>query len=96
MAQSRADAEAEGITIPKTVEEYCIKHKPIGSQSSETQVDPLEDWYDDDDYDEDDDEEDNSDCFNNEDDSGNEDWDIFLDIFWEEKKTFELNYTVKW
>ena len=72
VAQSRAEAEAEGITIPKTVEEYCIKHKPIGSQSSETQVDPLEDWYDDDDYDEEDDEE-NSDCFNNEDDSGNED-----------------------
>ena len=68
---SRTEAEADGIKIPKTVEEYCLKHKPIGSQSSEMNIE--DDWYDDDEYDDDEDEEDEDDAFHNEDDSGNED-----------------------
>lgn len=71
VAQSRADAEKEGIRIPSSIEEYCIKHKPIGSQSSDTNTDLIDDWYDDDDYDDDDD--DDVECFDDNDDSGNAD-----------------------
>ena len=76
---SREAATKEGIVIPSTIEEYCIKHKPIGSQSSDTNIDLCDDWYDDDDYDDDDDEEDDDDdeeddyCFDDNDDSGNAD-----------------------
>ena len=73
--KSRADAELEGIHIPSSVEEYCIKHRPIGSQSSDTNFDLCDDWYDDDDYDEDDDNDDHdveNECFDA-DDSGTED-----------------------
>jgi len=68
VSKSRSDAEKEGISIPTTVEEYCIKTKPE-SQSSENFMDLTDDWYEDmdeyDDYDEE--------CFDNSDDSGNED-----------------------
>jgi len=75
VAKSKVDAEKEGIKIPKTVEEYCIKHRPVGSQSSEASADLCDDWYEDDDYeyDTDDDENDENECFDNIDDSGNED-----------------------
>ncbi|XP_065059850.1 ubiquitin-conjugating enzyme E2 R2-like [Rhopilema esculentum] len=69
VSKSRTDAEKEGIVIPTTVEEYCIKSKPE-SQSSENFMDLTDDWYEDfDAYDDDNDEE----CFDNSDDSGNED-----------------------
>jgi ubiquitin-conjugating enzyme E2 R len=67
VAASRAQAEADGVLIPSTVEEYCIKHQPIGSTSSDNMVLCDDDWYDDDDYDDDD-----VMCSDN-DDSGNED-----------------------
>jgi len=68
VAASRAQAEADGVLIPSTVEEYCIKHQPIGSTSSDNMVLCDDDWYDDDDdYDDDD-----VLCSDN-DDSGNED-----------------------
>lgn len=53
------------------MEEYCIKHRPVGSQSSDTNIDLCDDWYDED-YDDDDD---GSECFddNDGDDSGNAD-----------------------
>lgn len=59
------------MAIPLTVEEYCIKHRPVGSQSSDTNIDLCDDWYDED-YDDDDD---GSECFddNDGDDSGNAD-----------------------
>ncbi|XP_047139928.1 ubiquitin-conjugating enzyme E2 R2 isoform X1 [Hydra vulgaris] len=65
---SRLEAEKEGIHIPSSIEEYCIKHKP--HSQSDSNIDICDDWYDDDDdYLEQDDEEE---CFDN-DDSGNED-----------------------
>lgn len=68
VAASRAQAEVDGVLIPSTVEEYCIKHQPIGSTSSDNMVLCDDDWYDDDDdYDDDD-----VLCSDN-DDSGNED-----------------------
>ena len=69
VSKSRSDAEKEGIHVPTTIEEYCIQTKPE-SQSSENFMDLTDDWYEDmDDYDDDNDEE----CFDNYDDSGNED-----------------------
>lgn len=72
VSKSRTDAEKDGIIIPSTVEEYCIKHRPIGSTSSDITMDLCDDdWYDDDDYEDDDDDDDNI-CSDN-DDSGNAD-----------------------
>lgn len=75
VAKSKEEAKKEGINIPSSIEEYCIKHKPIGSQSSDNCID--DDWYNEDDFgiddDDDDDDVDNSDCFDDNDDSGNED-----------------------
>ena len=62
------DAQKEGIEIPLTVEEYCIKTKPA-SQSSEIGI--YDDWYED--IDDSEDEDDDDECFDNSDDSGNED-----------------------
>lgn len=70
VSKSRADAEKEGIKIPSTVEEYCIKHQPIGSSSDNIDL-CGDDWYDDDDYEDDDDDEDNN--YSDNDDSGNAD-----------------------
>ena len=65
---SRIEAEKEGIHIPSSIEEYCIKHKPLSQ--SDANIDVCDDWYDDDDdYEE---QEDDEECFDN-DDSGNED-----------------------
>lgn len=70
VAQSKIDAEKDGIIIPSTVEEYCIKHRPIGSSSSDNVDLCDDDWYDNDyDYDEDDDDDEVMTCS---DDSGNE------------------------
>jgi len=69
VGKSRTEAEKEGITVPTTVEEYCIKTKPE-SQSSENFMDLTDDWYEDIDDDDDDNDEE---CFDNSDDSGNED-----------------------
>merc|ERR1719156_133553 len=63
VAASKAQAAADGVLIPSTVEEYCIKHQPVGSTSSDNVL------CDDDDYDDDDDD---VMCSDN-DDSGNED-----------------------
>jgi len=69
---SRTKAEAEGVVIPSSVEEYCIRHQPITSTSSETFELGDEDWYDDDDYDYEEDDDDDVLCSDH-DDSGNED-----------------------
>merc|ERR1719317_1266441 len=53
VAASRAQADADGVVIPSTVEEYCIKHQPIGSTSSDN-IMCDDDWYNDDDDDDDD------------------------------------------
>jgi len=71
VSKSRLDAEKEGIKVPSTVEEYCIKHQPIGSSSSDNIDLCDDDWYDDDDYEDDDDDEDN--LYSDNDDSGNAD-----------------------
>ncbi|RWS26479.1 ubiquitin-conjugating enzyme E2 R2-like protein [Leptotrombidium deliense] len=67
---SRLEAEKDNVTVPTTIEEYCIKHK-----SKPQEVDAhLTDFYDDDyDMDDDDDEdEDENDEFNEDnEDSGN-------------------------
>jgi len=64
---SRLDAEKEGVVVPMTLEEYCIKHK-AQPQTEETDI---TDFYDDD-YDIDDDEDDQDyDNEDNDEDSGN-------------------------
>merc|ERR1719447_2336688 len=68
VAASRAQADADGVVIPSTVEEYCIRHRPVGSTSSDNML-CDDDWYEDDDYEDDDDD---ALCSDN-DDSGNED-----------------------
>jgi len=43
--QTAVDAEKDGVTVPKTLEEYCIKNQPERSN-----IDDDLDFYDDDDY----------------------------------------------
>ena len=45
MAASRQEAEKDNVTVPTTIEEYCIKHK---SKPQEPEADVLTDFYDDD------------------------------------------------
>jgi len=55
---TRADAEKDKVTVPMTVEEYCIKPKPrTGDQ--EADIEFYDDDYDLDDDDDDDDDDDN-------------------------------------
>lgn len=62
-----ADAEADGVVVPKTLEEYCIKAKPNSTANSSD----FCDFYDDDDY-MDDCEDDDFVYESDDDDSGNE------------------------
>jgi len=73
VAASRAQADADGVVIPSTVEEYCIKHQPIGSTSSDN-IMCDDDWYNDDDDDDDDfyDDDDDDVMCSEDNDSGNE------------------------
>ncbi|XP_064295859.1 ubiquitin-conjugating enzyme E2 R2-like isoform X2 [Phalacrocorax carbo] len=65
---TKAEAEKDGVKVPTTLAEYCIKTKvPSNDNSSDLLYDDL---YDDDIDDEDDDDED-ADCYDD-DDSGNE------------------------
>ncbi|KAI1301655.1 Ubiquitin-conjugating enzyme E2 R1 [Halotydeus destructor] len=68
VASSRKEAELEGVKVPLTIEEYCIKHKspPLDTLDSE-----IGDFYDDDYGDDMDDDEDDEDFDDDNEDSGN-------------------------
>lgn len=66
VARSKVEAEKENITVPTTVEEYCIKSRPSHSEPED-----LTDFYDDD-YADDVDDDDDDDCMEYSGDSGNE------------------------
>lgn len=66
MSQTASDAEKDGVVVPRTLEEYCVKSKVRESDNS----DLLQDFYDDDDYLDDDD--DDYVYETDDDDSGNE------------------------
>merc|ERR1711879_713279 len=51
---SRSDAEKDGVVVPTTMEEYCMKAKPLRPAQDSIEMD---DFYDDDCYDMDDEEE---------------------------------------
>lgn len=66
---TKAEAEKDGVKVPTTLAEYCIKTKvPSSDNSSDLLYDDL---YDDDIDDEDEEEEEDADCYDD-DDSGNE------------------------
>ncbi|EDO31189.1 predicted protein [Nematostella vectensis] len=65
--RSKIDAEKDGIHVPTTVQEYCVKAKPTKSDS-----DDFNDFYDDDYADDLDDDDDDDDCMEYSEDSGNE------------------------
>ena len=67
VAASRAEADKDGVVVPTTIEEYCIKHR---SKPVVEDVDILTDFYDDD-YDDGDDEECPDDYNDDNEDSGN-------------------------
>ena len=73
VARSKVEAEKENITVPTTVEEYCIKSRPSHSEPED-----LTDFYDDD-YADDVDDDDDDDCMEYSGDSGNEEtWCLWL------------------
>jgi len=56
---TKADAEKDGVTVPTTLEEYCIKAKPkLQTDSEDIDFDDFDDFDDDDDDLDDDDDED--------------------------------------
>ena len=68
MLRSKLDAEKDGVKVPTTVQDYCVKSKPVKSDS-----DDFTDFYDDDYADDmDDDEDDDDDAMEYSEDSGNE------------------------
>lgn len=65
---TKAEAEKDGVKVPTTLAEYCIKTKvPSNDNSSDLLYDDLYD----DDIDDEDEEEEDADCYDD-DDSGNE------------------------
>lgn len=70
VAESKKDAVKDGVTVPTTVNEYCIMAKPRQMATSGN----MDDFYDDD-YMEDDDDDDYDNCAyeEDEDDSGHGD-----------------------
>lgn len=68
MSATKAEAEKDGVKVPTTLAEYCIKTKvPSNDNSSDLLYDDLYD----DDIDDEDEEEEDADCYDD-DDSGNE------------------------
>ena len=67
VAQTASDAEKDGVVVPRTLEEYCIKPKSRESEDSD-----LNDFYYEEDYLDDEDDEDNYDYESDGEDSGNE------------------------
>ncbi|XP_022095009.1 ubiquitin-conjugating enzyme E2 R2-like isoform X4 [Acanthaster planci] len=68
--RTKADAEKDGVVVPTTLQDYCIKTK---TQTPSHSSQDLTDFYEDDDYDGDyDEEEEEEECYyDDEDDSGN-------------------------
>ncbi|XP_051978343.1 ubiquitin-conjugating enzyme E2 R2-like [Xyrauchen texanus] len=68
---TRTDAERDGVKVPTTLAEYCIRTRAPPTDEVSTLF--YEDYYDDEDIDDDDDEEEGDDCCYDDDDSGTED-----------------------
>ena len=81
--RSKMEAERDGIKVPITVQEYCVKSKPIKSDS-----DDLADFYDDD-YADDVDDDDDDECMEYSEDSGNEET-------WQARGLFHWLYILYW
>ena len=69
VSATKLEAERDGITVPTTLQEYCVMAKPRPSSHSVDMADFYDDDYMDDDDDLDDDD-DNNPCYDDEDDSG--------------------------
>lgn len=67
---TKADAERDGVKVPITLDEYCIRTQVPPTDDGSNLL--YDDYYDDEDL-EDDDEDDDEDCCYDEDDSGTED-----------------------
>ncbi|XP_029005399.1 ubiquitin-conjugating enzyme E2 R2-like isoform X2 [Betta splendens] len=67
---TKADAERDGVKVPITLDEYCIRTQVPPTDDGSNLL--YDDYYDDEELDDDDDE-DNEDCCYDEDDSGTED-----------------------
>ena len=73
MSATKVEAERDGITVPTTLDDYCVMAKPRPSSHSVDMADFYDDDYMDDDDDLDDDDDDNNPCYDDEDDSGHGD-----------------------
>lgn len=67
---TKADAERDGVKVPVTLDEYCVRTQVPPTDDGSNLL--YDDYYDDEELDEDD-EDDNEDCCYDEDDSGTED-----------------------
>lgn len=67
---TKADAERDGVKVPVTLDEYCVRTQVPPTDDGSNLL--YDDYYDDEEL-EDDDEDDNEDCCYDEDDSGTED-----------------------
>lgn len=67
---TKADAERDGVKVPVTLDEYCVRTQVPPTDDGSNLL--YDDYYDDEELD-DDDEDDNEDCCYDEDDSGTED-----------------------
>lgn len=69
---TKADAERDGVKVPVTLDEYCVRTQVPPTDDGSNLL--YDDYYDDEELeDDDDDEDDNEDCCYDEDDSGTED-----------------------
>ena len=70
MLATKAEAERDGVKVPTTLAEYCVRTRaPPADDGSNLFYD---DYYDDEDLDEADDDADQDCCYDNDDDSGTE------------------------
>lgn len=67
---TKADAERDGVKVPVTLDEYCVRTQVPPTDDGSNLL--YDDYYDDEELDEDDEDE-NEDCCYDEDDSGTED-----------------------
>lgn len=69
---TKADADRDGVKVPTTLAEYCVRTRAPPTDEGTTLF--YDDYYDDEDLDDDDDDDDEGgDCCYDEDDSGTED-----------------------
>lgn len=71
MVATKADAERDGVKVPITLDEYCVRTQVPPTDDGSNLL--YDDYYDELEDDEDEDDEDNEDCCYDNDDSGTED-----------------------